>query len=389
MLRPMPTRTRALTRALATAAIVTLTAAGVLIGSSAASASAVSASVVSASVASASAVPAVSTADTVGSLTPEQVAANSGTVVAHVSSDPRWAEAMLQVWTRLPHGEGYHYDYEWFVPGPDGTYSSTVASLAGPVWLVVVFAQQTPDADRIAASGGEDSSTPAPPSDSDELQQLAAPQELAAPQDDADPWRSNAVVVRHSTIDYRPGTARNEWIPDDVPVAPAPTSDELPLLIPAADYTTTHAPYSDGDPVDVAFRDVVSVYDGQPLGEGTPASVTAYGYSAPTPIGPSTITDGSADLTVPAEFSDGPHTIAAFDEYGRLTLRADLEGGAPVPSPVPAALIPADAGRPALAHTGVDEPSTAGAAVLALTALLLGASALAASAIRRRRPLSR
>ncbi|MFB2554510.1 LPXTG cell wall anchor domain-containing protein [Herbiconiux liangxiaofengii] len=276
------------------------------------------------------------------------VAANSGTVIVRLPDD--YANATVFVAAPLPGSDEPRVTSAAVQPEADTDgYFAELDNFAGPVYIGVVNGSEA--GSKVAAEAVE-----------------------VAPGYDA-----NAAIYRHAAIEYTLDEATGEFTPGDVPSSPAPDSEELDWLIPYADYTFTPDSYEKGKSFTLKFRDIVSGIDGTRVGEQEPHPVDFYGYSAATFLSSTSIVGGAVDFTVPVAYTDAPHEIAAFDEFGRINLWVTLDGGiaAPVNNPVQ---------RPAatLANTGAADNSAAVA--LGLGALVAGAAAVVGGvALRSRR----
>lgn len=264
------------------------------------------------------------------------LALNSGEIVVHVGDT--FAGYTVAVWAPIPDGSGqYLLESDEVEPDGDG-YSATVSNLAGPVAVELINASQGPSGDQ------------------------------------NEEFEPNAAIFRGATVDvaYEDG----EFVLlGDLPTSPVPDSTELKDLIPTATYTFTPTSFEKGKAFTVKFRDVKSTIDGKRVGEQEPTDVDFYGYSAPSFISGASIVNGELDFTVPVEYTNEPHTIAAFDAFGRLTLGLTLDGGVAAPAATPA--------RPALANTGAGDQT--GALALGAGVLALGAAAVAGGLVLRRR----
>lgn len=264
---------------------------------------------------------------------------NSGDIVIRLGDT--FAGYSVDVWAPIPDGSGEYIVQSADVEpdAADDGYFAQVTNLAGPVIVELVN------------NSGE----------STDFGTADAPE-------------ANAAIYRGTTVEY--AYEGGEFLLlGDTPVSPAPDSEDLQYLLPAATYTFTPTSYEKGKSFTIKFRDIVSTYDGHRVGEQEPRDVDFYGYSAPSFISSASIVGGEVDFVVPTAYTNDPHDIVAFDEFGRANLAVSLDGGVAAPAATPA--------RPALANTGAGDQT--GAIAFGAGILALGAAAVAGGLVLRRR----
>ncbi len=124
------------------------------------------------------------------------------------------------------------------------------------------------------------------------------------------------------TANYTAGTAPS-----------TPTIDELALLAPLADQSKMLVliPAASTSPVHISFDNLVNAANGELI---TDTPINNFAYSTPTYLGSTTINNGNFELDVPNQFATDDHTIATFDNYGRLILAGSIINGSFMPEEI-------------------------------------------------------
>ncbi|MCM6763188.1 LPXTG cell wall anchor domain-containing protein [Rathayibacter sp. ZW T2_19] len=187
---------------------------------------------------------------------------------------------------------------------------------------------------------------------------------------------ATAAIYRGATIEYDVDPAAGTAVVDGVvPEPEIPTLSGLQYTVSTfARSSVAPSSYVVGEDFDLVVSDLQWATQGDLDGLATRTMI----YSEPTLLGSSTVTDGTVVQTVPAEYTDEPHTVALFDVYGRLLASATLDGGAAAtPGTTPTAAPTTPAAAAPVAHSGAKPGSRTGAH-LAETGVETGAGALLA-----------
>lgn len=283
----MDTRARIVTGGLRAAVVLSITAAGVLVGAGPAAAG-----------------------------EKDGIPANGGTV--EVDFGPGSAGRLAVAGFQVPGSGG---SVAWTTTTLDADGTGTLTTYSGPVDVYLTDPENPRDD---------------PP---------ATVYEVAAYRGETVTWTIDADTYEETLVGEAP-----------IPTAPSLEALENGGLIAVGDYDLAPAQYESG----VAFDLTVSglQFSDEAPGDLDGLAVTSYIYSEPTQVGTSVIAGGAYTQTIPAEYTDEPHTYASFDEYGRLIAAASLDGGAPGEGPaVPPTAEPTPTATPTPTGTPTAAPT--------------------------------